>query len=169
MRERGTLKWFDETKGYGFIRRQNGEEIFVHKTAFRGGHPPLLFANDAVEFTLQSGKKGLRAEDVVVTWERKEEVPRTEAPARQQPRTQQAYFAGGDDLSEDSGNRSKKKEDTGGPLLPDFLVSFDPDLTESQVRVAFEALAEYFRACGGAGLSVKFEYEHAEALEPTHA
>ena len=169
MRERGILIWFDEDKGYGFIRRQNGEEIFVHKTAFRGGHPPLLFSDDPVEFTTERGKKGLRAVDVIVNWEQKEGLPQTERPPRKKPRVQQAYFAGQGERSEDSGSRPEVKIDAERSPLPDFLVAFDPSLTESQVKAAFEALADYFRACGGAGLAVRFEYEHAEALEPTHA
>ena len=56
-----------------------------------------------------------------------------------------------------------------GPLTPDFEISFDPDLTEHQIAGAFEALAAYYRACGGVGLSVEFERQRAKVREPLHA
>jgi cold shock CspA family protein len=50
---------------------------------------------------------------------------------------------------------------------PEFTISFDPDLSETQIRNAFKALADYYRACGGIGLQVKFEYERPEVREHT--
>lgn len=68
MNERtsGTVKWFDNSKGYGFIQREGGADIFVHYSAIRGdGHRSLL-DGQRVEFNVTRGQKGLQAEDVVV-------------------------------------------------------------------------------------------------------
>jgi Domain of unknown function (DUF4062) len=53
-------------------------------------------------------------------------------------------------------------------FTPDFEIAFDQELSEQEVKAAFEALADYYRACGGVGLSVEFEHEEAEVREPIH-
>lgn len=63
-RETGTVKWFNDAKGYGFIQRSSGPDVFVHFRSIRGeGHRTLL-EGQRVEFTLSQGQKGLQAEDV---------------------------------------------------------------------------------------------------------
>jgi len=71
QRETGAVKWFDKAKGYGFITRstEKGEDVFVHYNAIRGEGFRLLYEGQTVEYTLQTGPKGLQAEDVVVTSE----------------------------------------------------------------------------------------------------
>ncbi len=64
-REIGTVKWFNTTKGYGFIQRKNKTDIFVHSSAIRSQGEELK-EDDRVEFTVTKGKKGLQAEDVVL-------------------------------------------------------------------------------------------------------
>ena len=64
-REKGTVKWFNTTKGYGFIQQENGKDIFVHKNAIRRGGEDLC-EGDRVEFTVIQGKKGPQADDVTV-------------------------------------------------------------------------------------------------------
>ncbi len=65
-RETGTVKWFNTTKGYGFIQRESGAvDIFVHADGIRGKGEALK-EGDHVEFTVIKGKKGLQADDVVV-------------------------------------------------------------------------------------------------------
>jgi CspA family cold shock protein len=66
-REKGTVKWFNRTKGYGFITGDNGREIFVHKNAIRG--PLLVKDGDRVEFTVIDGPKGTQADDVIVLYQ----------------------------------------------------------------------------------------------------
>lgn len=63
-RERGTVKWFNVSKGYGFITRQSGEDIFVHFRSIRGKGRRVLREGQAVEFIVSSGDKGPQAEEV---------------------------------------------------------------------------------------------------------
>ena len=63
-RERGTVKWFNVSKGYGFVTRKNGEDIFVHFRSIRGEGRRILREGDAIEFTVTEGDKGPQAEDV---------------------------------------------------------------------------------------------------------
>jgi cold shock protein len=63
-RESGTVKWFNVSKGYGFVTRENGEEIFVHFRSIRGEGRRVLREGDSIEFTVSQGDKGPQAEDV---------------------------------------------------------------------------------------------------------
>ena len=65
-REKGSIKWFNETKGYGFITREKGGDVFVHFKAIRGDGYRTLEDGQQVEFTTVQGAKGLQAEDVVI-------------------------------------------------------------------------------------------------------
>lgn len=65
-RERGTVKWFNATKGYGFIHGPGGEDIFVHYTAIQGSGYRTLEEGQTVEFSIGQGEKGPQARDVVV-------------------------------------------------------------------------------------------------------
>ncbi len=64
-RETGTVKWFNATKGYGFIAREGGKDVFVHYSAIQGGGYRSLEEGQRVEFTVVEGPKGLQAQDVV--------------------------------------------------------------------------------------------------------
>jgi len=63
--ERGTVKWFNAAKGYGFIQRSGGEDVFVHFKAIEGDGYKSLEEGDTVEFEVQQGPKGLQAAKVV--------------------------------------------------------------------------------------------------------
>ncbi len=63
-REQGTVKWFNDSKGFGFIQRESGEDIFVHFRAIQGEGYRSLKDNDRVEFNVVEGQKGLQAEEV---------------------------------------------------------------------------------------------------------
>lgn len=65
-REDGTVKWFDSNKGYGFITRSMGEDIFVHFRSIRGNGYRSLHEGQAVEFIVTDGDKGPQAEDIHV-------------------------------------------------------------------------------------------------------
>ena len=65
-REKGTVKWFNGAKGYGFIERQEGGDVFVHYSSIRGEGFRNLEEGQAVEFTVEQDTKGLRAADVTV-------------------------------------------------------------------------------------------------------
>jgi len=71
-RETGTVKWFSRDKGYGFIERPNGTDIFVHHSGIRGEGGQALREGDRVEFEMAQGPKGPHAQDVVVI---REEAP----------------------------------------------------------------------------------------------
>lgn len=64
-RQIGTVKWFNETKGFGFIQREQGEDVFVHYSSIRGEGFKTLSEGQKVEFTLGQGQKGPQANDVV--------------------------------------------------------------------------------------------------------
>jgi len=63
-RESGTVKWFDTNKGYGFITRSMGEDIFVHFRSIKGSGYRSLYEGQAVEFIVTEGDKGPQAEDI---------------------------------------------------------------------------------------------------------
>ena len=62
----GTVKWFNGTKGFGFIARDNAPDVFVHYSAIQGSGFRSLEEGQKVEFTLEQGPKGLQASNVVV-------------------------------------------------------------------------------------------------------
>jgi len=62
--ETGTVKWFNRTKGYGFIARENGDDVFVHFSAIQGDGFKTLDEGDKVEFEITDGPKGLQAANV---------------------------------------------------------------------------------------------------------
>jgi CspA family cold shock protein len=62
--ERGTVKWFNAAKGFGFITRENGEDIFVHFRSIQGKGHRSLGEGQAVIFSVTDGEKGLQAVDV---------------------------------------------------------------------------------------------------------
>jgi CspA family cold shock protein len=64
-RETGTVKWFSNAKGYGFIAREGGDDVFVHHTGIQGDGFKTLDENERVEFTVEQGAKGPQAIDVV--------------------------------------------------------------------------------------------------------
>lgn len=64
-REVGTVKWFNDSKGFGFITRENGTDVFVHFTSIRGEGYRSLEDGQKVEFEVAEGDKGLQAQDVV--------------------------------------------------------------------------------------------------------
>jgi len=60
----GTVKWFDDTKGFGFIEQDEGPDVFVHQTAIEMQGHRTLRENQKVEFEVQQGPKGLKAANV---------------------------------------------------------------------------------------------------------
>jgi CspA family cold shock protein len=65
----GTVKWFNGAKGYGFIAREEGEDVFVHFSAIQGDGFRNLEEGQSVEFNVEQGQKGLQATNVaVVGW-----------------------------------------------------------------------------------------------------
>lgn len=65
-RESGTVKWFNDRKGFGFIQREQGDDVFVHYREIRGDGHKTLHEGQRVEFETTDGEKGLAAQDVVV-------------------------------------------------------------------------------------------------------
>lgn len=62
---RGSVKWFNEKKGYGFIAMEDGTDVFVHFSAIKKDGFKTLKEGDKVEFEIVKGEKGLKAENVV--------------------------------------------------------------------------------------------------------
>jgi len=60
-REMGTVKWFDAKKGYGFINREGGEDVFIHYSSIQGNGYRVLEDGQKVEFEVIQGRKGLEA------------------------------------------------------------------------------------------------------------
>ncbi|MDF2940400.1 MAG: cspA1 [Gammaproteobacteria bacterium] len=65
-RKIGTVKWFNSSKGFGFIQQEGGDDIFVHYKNIRGDGYRSLEEGQKVEFGVIQGQKGLQADDVVV-------------------------------------------------------------------------------------------------------
>ena len=61
MKEQGTVKWFNSAKGYGFIQRESGEDVFVHFSAIIGNGYRSLEEGAKVSFEVKTGPKGLQA------------------------------------------------------------------------------------------------------------
>ncbi len=66
MKENGTVKWFNAAKGFGFLARENGEDVFVHYSAIEAGGYRTLEEGAKVSFIVKKGPKGLQAEQVTV-------------------------------------------------------------------------------------------------------
>jgi cold shock protein len=71
VRETGTVSWFNNSKGYGFIKRDNQPDVFVHFTGIEGTGYRSLNEGDQVEFDLVNGAKGMQAEGVRIIREAK--------------------------------------------------------------------------------------------------
>jgi len=65
-REIGTVKWFNASKGFGFIERENGKDVFVHYSAINSSGYRSLNEGQRVEFVVTEGPKGPQAQDVVI-------------------------------------------------------------------------------------------------------
>lgn len=65
-REKGTVKWFNNSKGFGFIQRDTGDDVFVHFKSITGSGYKTLEEGQRVEFAVVQGQKGLQAEEVTV-------------------------------------------------------------------------------------------------------
>jgi CspA family cold shock protein len=61
----GTVKWFNESKGFGFIEQESGPDVFAHYSAIQGGGFKTLAEGQKVEFTITDGPKGPQAENIV--------------------------------------------------------------------------------------------------------
>ena len=64
MKENGTVKWFNAAKGYGFLARESGEDVFVHYSAIESSGYRTLEEGARVSFIVKKGPKGLQAEEV---------------------------------------------------------------------------------------------------------
>ena len=62
---KGTVKWFNDRKGYGFIEQQEGDDVFVHHRSIQGEGHKSLIEGDVVEFEVTQGNKGLQADNVI--------------------------------------------------------------------------------------------------------
>jgi CspA family cold shock protein len=62
--EKGSVKWFNNAKGYGFITRENGEDLFVHFKSIAGDGYKTLKQGEQVQFDVEQGQKGLQAVNV---------------------------------------------------------------------------------------------------------
>jgi len=63
----GTVKWFNASKGYGFIAREDGPDVFVHYSAIQSEGYRSLTEGQTVEFSIENGAKGLQASNVIIT------------------------------------------------------------------------------------------------------
>ncbi len=66
MREQGTVKWFNADKGFGFIQRESGEDVFVHYSSIQSEGYKSLDEGARVSFNVEPGQKGLQATDVEI-------------------------------------------------------------------------------------------------------
>lgn len=66
MRQKGRVKWFNNSKGFGFIKPDNGEDVFVHFSSIRSQGFKSLTEGQQVEFSVIQGKRGMQADEVEV-------------------------------------------------------------------------------------------------------
>jgi len=66
VREKGSVKWFNNDKGFGFIAREKGDDLFVHFKSIKSDGYRTLTEGQSVEFTVTQGQKGLQAEEVTI-------------------------------------------------------------------------------------------------------
>ena len=66
MKEKGVVKWFNAAKGFGFIQRETGEDVFVHFSAIQSTGYRTLDEGAQVQFVVKKGPKGLQAEEVTM-------------------------------------------------------------------------------------------------------
>lgn len=62
----GTVKWFNETKGFGFIATDNGQDVFAHYSEIQSNGFKVLLEGQRVQFTVSNGKKGLQASGITI-------------------------------------------------------------------------------------------------------
>ena len=65
MKEQGTVKWFNAEKGYGFVSRDSGDDVFVHHSELQQTGFKTLNEGDRIEFEVAQGPKGLKAQNVI--------------------------------------------------------------------------------------------------------
>jgi len=65
MASQGTVKWFNDSKGFGFIQQESGPDVFAHFSAIQGDGFKTLQEGQRVEFTVTQGQKGLQAANIV--------------------------------------------------------------------------------------------------------
>ena len=65
MTKKGTVKWFDVKKGFGFIQQEDGSDVFVHYSSISGNGFKVLEDGESVEFEVVEGNKGLQAQNVI--------------------------------------------------------------------------------------------------------
>ena len=63
----GTVKWFNETKGFGFIQAEDGQDVFAHFKNIQGNGFKTLVEGQRVQFTVTRGQKGLQAENITIS------------------------------------------------------------------------------------------------------
>jgi cold shock protein len=68
LRHQGTVKWYNVEKGYGFIQRREGNDLFVHESDIRGRNVRVLHEGQVVEFHIERTQRGLKATNVTTPW-----------------------------------------------------------------------------------------------------
>lgn len=101
-RERGTVKWFDDEKGYGFIEQDVGEDLFVHYSDIEQEGYKTLEEGQAVEFDIEETEKGLAAKKVVVVEDGDESLEQEESEAEESFEPETEDLGTGDDFDTDT-------------------------------------------------------------------